>query len=78
MNLVYVAPHAVSYVTKSTQGFIPVALYDPGATILDGEFGTNGRDKFIVLKPGVFTIEDGIISLPSRSTVTLTRPRPLE
>ena len=78
MNLVYVAPCAVPYVLKSTQGFIPVALYDPGATILDGEFGTNGRDKFIVLKPGIFTIEDGIICLPSRSTVTLTRPRPLE
>lgn len=61
MNLVYVAPHAVPSVTKSTRSFIPVALYDPGTTILDGEFGTNGRDKFIVLRPGVFAIEDGVV-----------------
>lgn len=78
MTLVYVAPCAVPYVLKSTQGFIPVALYDPGTVIMEGEIGTNGREKFIVLKPGVFTIEDGLIILPSRSTVTLTRPRPLE
>lgn len=59
MNLVYVAPHAVRYTVASTQGFIPVALYDPGTPVLEGEFGTNGRDKFLVLRPGVFTIQDG-------------------
>ena len=80
MNLVYVAPHAVSYVTKSTQGFIPVALYDPGATILEGEFGTNGRDKFVVLKPGIFAIENGVVMRRHRTGIanSLTRPRPLE
>lgn len=59
MNLVYVAPCAVPYVLKSTPGFIPVALYDPGTVIMEGEIGTNGREKFIALKPGRFVIQDG-------------------
>lgn len=80
MNLVYVAPHAVPYIIKSTQGFIPVALYDPGATILDGEFGTNGRDKFIALKPGIFAIANGVVIRRHHTVIAnfLTRPRPLE
>lgn len=64
MNLVYVAPCAVPYVTKSTRGFIPVRLYDPGVRLIAGEIGTNGRDRFIVLSPGVFRLEDGVVLRP--------------
>lgn len=73
MNLVYVAPCAMEYVIKSTRGFVPVRLYDPGVRVIAGEIGTNGRDRFIALSPGVFQFEDGVLSTPGGERVALRK-----